>query len=220
MSIGFSVLSLAYVYYDAFYLGSAQDVEPIQTVDYLPAVVSTLWAQTASPVPSVGFVDGSVTPSPTGMVSPTPGSYLILPATSTPVLPSGAVRKDFLLSFYDPDIGRLFPEIALINCHTWNFDTKVCESPMGNGEDHRENYWKALACPKYYEYGTVFVVSSPSWLAGEWICKDHGDLILPQGEYLDFLIPVNDILARFDGNINNFPWSSLVETIIYLEGVQ
>jgi len=221
MSFAFMVSAVFYIYYDIYYRGDSDTVSSVEYFDPLPGVVSTLWQATVD-AESTAFYQGY--PVDPGYVvtddflvaTVTPGSYLLLPNTSTPSIPAGGVRKDFLLSFYDPDIGVLFPEIAEINCHLWNYDAKVCESPLADGDDHREWYWRALACPKYYGLGTVFEVLSPSWLVGEWICKDYGDLILPQGEYLDFLIPVNDIMARYDGNINNFPWSSPVETIVYV----
>jgi len=202
---------------------SSGDAGPVASLDgsaVLDGVVSTLWALTATPADrlvSTALPVASATASPVSADSGF-GGVPLFPVSPTPPGQDGSVRKDFLLSFYDPDIGRLFPEIALINCHTWNFETRVCESPLGNGEDHRLYYWRALACPKYYPYETVFRVLSPSWLIGDWPCKDHGDLIKPQGEYLDFLLPVNDVMARFDGNINNFPWSTKVETVILLGG--
>lgn len=193
-------------------------VVDLPSVDYVGTVVQSLYALTGTPVPTSSKDDETLvtfTPAPLFTPSPTLSSGIgdwVVPFTPTP-----SNRYTYLLSFYDPDIGVLYPDMADVNCADWDEVNKVCLSPLSNGADHREWYWRSLACAYYYPLGTMFRVYSPDWLAGDWLCLDYGDMISPNGEYLDFLIPVRDILAMYQGDLNNFPWSTPVIAEVILK---
>jgi hypothetical protein len=132
---------------------------------------------------------------------PTPSPY----PTYTP-LPTYTALANFPLSnhrfsFYDPMIGRDKPDIALINCENWNFETQYCDSKLRNGERWEDNYFISAACPyDLYLAGAHFQVISPDWLKllfpQGFTCKDTGEAVT--GLFIDFLIPHNQMPMAYD----------------------
>lgn len=155
----------------------------------------------------------SVTPSPVFTVIPSAFPSVI----PTPVLVSLAGSdpiQEFNLSFYDPEIGRYFldnPEIALTNCLEYNFETLHCDSKVNRGRDNASNwYGKGAACPVALLPDTVFQVVSPPELIGFWRCIDVGLLDRGDYHYIDFMLEYPHDIWTGD-NLDNFPWSSIVQ---------
>jgi len=120
---------------------------------------------------------------------------------------SQVVVELYRLSFYDPMIGRFFPDIALINCAVWDVMTNSCVSSLANGDDFRDWYGRGLACPPGHQLGDVLHVIYPEQLRGDWTCVDRGGGI--EGDLLDFLLLYpDDIWTGY--NLDNFPWASPV----------
>jgi hypothetical protein len=164
--------------------------------------------------PSTDFITPQVTPTAisAGLLPPAVASATISPTaqilpTSTPgPLPTVVIEMG-RFSFYDPEIGRDKPEIALVNCAKWNAETKQCDSLLNNGERYQDNYYKAAAC-RYdlYLQKAEFEVLAPDWLralfpAG-FVCKDTGEAVT--GLFFDFLIPWQSMPMAWDQT----PWGS------------
>jgi hypothetical protein len=145
----------------------------------------------------------TVQPSPTITMQVTATPY----PTYTPVPTEELKIRILKLSFYDPLIGVYFPDIAEVNCSEWNYVTNNCDSLMSGGEDFRDWYGKAVACPPGMETGKVIQVLFPEELRGEWICADRGGVI--EGDWIDFLLKYPDQVWT-GYNLNNFPWGSTV----------
>lgn len=144
-------------------------------------------------------------------------SQIVLP-TDTPMptmVPSPTVTIGpkselvFLkLSFYDPNIGSIIPDIADINCALFDHINRVCVSTMANGVPFGQYYGKVVACPPPMQHGDVLEVSYPVQLAGNWTCMDRGWAI--EYPYVDFLLRYPDMIWT-GYNLNNFPWSTTVQ---------
>lgn len=146
----------------------------------------------ALPTATPGLIQPTFTPYPTYTPYPTENPYPI------------SMHK---FSFYDPMIGKDKPEIALINCESWNYTTLYCDSKMRNGEEWKDNYFIAAACPyDLYMAGAFFEVASPNWLATLFpqgvICKDTGEAVT--GLFIDFLIPWQSMPMAYDKT----PWGT------------
>ena len=185
-------------------------------VSTLVVVLSSAW----TPTPTQDFYTW---PTPTVMPSftPVPSSTPDLYAWPTPTpnyYPNHSKSEffEFALSYYDPNIGQLYPERAELNCWDWSFDNNRCMSKMRNGETYHDNYFKAVACPEmYYFQDVIFHVVSPDWLEGFYPCKDTGVGLVRDGiNYLDFLLPYRFVTEKFGDPINGFPWSSVVSGYI------
>ena len=116
------------------------------------------------------------------------------------------------LSFYDPEIGDYFPEIASVNCAVWNIETSSCDSTMANGLNFVDYYGKAVACPPGMATGQEFEVLLPKELAGLWTCMDRGYSV--EGDWMDFLLKYPDMIWT-GYNLNNFPWGN--DVVIRIE---
>lgn len=169
----------------------------------------------------VGVLHGQETVTPTLSFA---GAYLATQQSSytpTPVIPTGTpspvptstitmkVEGVLLkLSFYDPDIGRIFPEVAKVNCASWSFEQQLCMSYTVGGNDFHQWYKKGAACPPPMHIGDWLKVYYPEQLAGDWVCIDRGGAI--QNGYVDFLLKYpDDIWTGY--NLSAFPWSSTVQ---------
>lgn len=135
-----------------------------------PEMLSTYAASVFYATLEAGYTP---TPSPTPSPSPT--------STDTPgTLPTSVYSVDFIFkySYYNPKLGG-------VNCFLWDAVNNDCISPMANGEDWKNNYGVAVACPPDIALGTIVVVSYPDAMKGTWICKDRGSAIV--GNWIDFL---------------------------------
>lgn len=154
----------------------------------------------------------TVTPAPT--LTPVP-EYTPVVVVSTPTPEPTATNvpyETFRLSFYDPNIGKYFPDNAFTNCFDWDPAAEVCRSTTASGYRHEEFYGRGLACPDRYPLGTVFRVLRPVQLAGDWYCIDRGGAITD--DWLDFLLQYPDGLWT-GANINDFPWGTEVRAEVY-----
>lgn len=144
----------------------------------------------------------SVSPMPTLTLAPT-----VTPFPTATVAPKSELV--FLkLSFYDPNIGSVIPEIADINCALFDHVNRVCVSTMANGVPFGQYYGKAIACPPPMQHGDILDVVYPVQLAGQWTCMDRGWAI--EYPYVDFLLRYPDMIWT-GYNLNNFPWSTTVQ---------
>ena len=144
------------------------------------------------------------TPIPTATISPAP--TVLASETSVPL-----VRLNFKLSFYDPAIGKIIPEIRYTNCFEWDDTLNDCVSRVNNGRDaYSLWYRRGVACPPPLALGQVIRVVSPSELLAinrDWVCIDRGGAIV--GDFLDFMLSYPDDIWTGDA-LYNFPWQSLV----------
>ena len=150
----------------------------------------------------------TVTPAPT--LTPVPEYTPVVGVVSSPVpepTSTSVPYETFRLSFYDPNIGKYFPDKAFTNCFDWDTTNQVCRSTTSSGYRHEEFYGRGLACPERYPLGTVFRVLRPVQLAGDWYCIDRGGAVTD--DWLDFLIQYPDGLWTGE-NINDFPWGTEV----------
>lgn len=119
---------------------------------------------------------------------------------------------NFYLSFYDPAIGKFFPEIAEVNCLQWDNELKDCISKVNNGTEHYFVYYRrGAACPPPLSIGQRFRIVSPIELRNisvEWVCIDRGGAI--QDYWLDFMLQYPQDIWTGD-NLDNFPWGSEVK---------
>lgn len=155
------------------------------------AAISTSMYQTAFPS----------TPLPTMELLP----------SITPTLPFVEEVYMFKLSFYDPAIGKYFPDnptIGHMNCSQWNESSLTCESNMSDGTPFYDEYGKAIACPPPLQNGDILRVVYPEQLAGDWTCRDRGWAI--ENGVVDFLLRYPDMIWT-GNNLNNFPWWSTVQ---------
>jgi hypothetical protein len=164
----------------------------------ISGIIST--GATATPLPDSGM-GGLAVSIPT--VQPTYTPY----PTYTP--PPTAVPEAYRFSFYDPVIGRDIPEIAEVNCESWNYETQDCDSFMRSGLDWRLYYRRAAACPyDLFAARAAFVVVSPDWLAAlfpdGFECLDTGSSVVYP--YIDFLIEWRSMPMPF----NQTPWGTPV----------
>jgi len=151
--------------------------------------------------------------------TPTPSMTATITPTFTPTEVSTYVYSSptpvvlyFRLSFYDPNIGRYFPDKAEVNCLQWDFEKKECHSKLLGGTDVFSNwYGRGLACPAEFPFYTKFQVVNPPQLAGLWTCVDRGGLIV--GNWLDFLLRYPDqVWTGYD--LDLFPWAETVEAVV------
>lgn len=137
----------------------------------------------------------TVTPSPT--VTPVPVGVGLYPVMT------------FKLSFYDPAIGKYFPEIASVNCLDWSIELQDCLSKVNKGTEHYFVYYRrGVACPPPLHIGQRFRVVSPIELRNistEWLCIDRGGAI--HDYWMDFMLKYPDDIWTGD-NLDNFPWGS------------
>lgn len=131
-----------------------------------PGVVQTYAANVFWATMEAGY---TATPTPT-----------IIPTKTVTPTPTEIYSIDFVFtySYYNPKLGGW-------NCLLWDDEKQDCMSAMANGEDWRNNYGVAVACPPDIALGTVIEVSYPDALKGKWICKDRGSAIT--GKWIDFL---------------------------------
>lgn len=140
----------------------------------------------------------------------TPTIIIPTPTQENQIEPVSTARPlyAFRLSFYDPNIGRYFPDKAQINCLTWDFATQTCNSKLNGGlDDFYVWYRRGLACPPALPMYAKVTVVSPEQLKGTWTCIDRGDLVTDN--WLDFLLRYPDQVWT-GANLNNFPWGSTV----------
>lgn len=149
-------------------------------------------------------VQSYVTPSPIPTNTP-------MGATATAVYtPTGTAIQTltFKLSFYDPAIGRIFPDIAFINCAVWDTYLQDCTSKVNHGRDHYSLWYRrGVACPAPFVVGQKLRILSPFELAAissEWVCIDRGGAIVDG--YLDFMLRFPDDIWS-GPNLNDFPWN-------------
>ena len=147
----------------------------------------------AAPVESP--TPGAPTPTQTAMPTYTPYPTYTPFMSPTPEYARGV----FLYSYYNPALGG-------VNCSQWDEETQTCVSTMASGKDWRQWYGKALACPSVYPMYTVFRVTSPESIAGDYVCLDRGGS-LEGTNYLDFL----DTQQRLE-------WNASVEALIIYPG--
>lgn len=146
-------------------------------------------------------IQSYITPSPIPTRTAIPSATI--QASFTPI-----VQLTFKLSFYDPAIGRIFPEIALVNCAVWDAYLNDCTSKVNHGQDHYSLWYRrGVACPAPFIIGQRFRVISPPELvavSSEWQCIDRGGAIVDG--YLDFMLRYPDDI--WSGvNLNAFPWN-------------
>ena len=155
-------------------------------------------AQIKSPI----LTGHRTTPEPLPTYTPYP--------TYTPQPTSvGFTDVDYVLfSFYDPLIGKDKPEIRFLNCEKWNDSTQDCDSAMRSGDNFRDFYSRAAACPlDWYNARAVFKVLHPEWLAKimpEFECLDTGGAVVHP--YVDFLIRWKDMPFEYA----KIPWRTPV----------
>lgn len=167
-----------------------------------PAVVSMdgvfSAASTAAIQNGMATIQAGITPTIAPTLTPTPTQGL----HSQPV--------QLKLSFYDPNIGKYFPDnpkVGQINCALWDTVSLTCNSTMADGSPFALYYGKAAACPPPMQNGDLLRVSYPTQLAGDWICMDRGWAI--DRGYIDFLLRYPDMVwTGYD--LNSFPWWSTV----------
>ena len=157
----------------------------------------------ASPTPA--FVS-----EPLPILTPTPIIIQVEVLPQFTVTPVNELQY-FKLSFYDPAIGRHFPEIATVNCAAWDAVAGECRSLMSNGDSFMNWYGRGVACPPPLQLGDLVRVVYPSQLAGDWTCVDRGGAIVDG--YLDFLLRYPDMIWT-GYNLNNFPWASTVQAYV------
>lgn len=185
----------------SFFASSVEGVqagtdETVVDVDYIVALqlttIATIQPPTLTPVPTL-------TQLPTFTPSPIP--------TSTPDLPV----LQFRLSFYDPAIGKYFPEVRFVNCAVWDEALNDCISKVNNNSDHYSIWYRrGVACPPPLQIGQRIRILSPPELVSineYWTCIDRGGAIV--ADYLDFMLeyPV-DVWTGLD--INDFAWQAPV----------
>jgi len=146
--------------------------------------------------------------TPTPQSTPTPIQIILDIATAVPPTPSQDDIQFFKLSFYDPAIGRFYPEIASVNCAVWDPAAQECRSLMSNGDTFMNWYGRGVACPPPMQLGDVVRVVYPPQLVGDWTCVDRGGAIV--NGYLDFLLRYPEMIWT-GYNLNHFPWSSTVQ---------
>jgi len=152
------------------------------------------------------FVTATPSPLPLPSLTPLPAQGAWITPASTPSL------HIFRLSWYDPDIGRIYPDAALTNFHDWDYQASVCRSRLSSGDDYRDWYGRALACPNEYPIGTIYRVYLPAELAGDWVCLDRGGAVV--GDILDFLLRYPDQVP-WGADINATPWLSPVVAEVF-----
>lgn len=147
------------------------------------------------------------------MLSATP-TFTPLPTSTMTPLPTATKQPEMLmfkLTFYDPEIGRYFPDnpkVGYMNCAVWDEVSLKCLSTMADGTPFYDEYGKAVACPPPLQNGDILRVVYPEQLAGDWTCRDRGWAI--ENGYLDFLLRYPDMVwTGYD--LNNFPWWSTVQ---------
>lgn len=190
-----------------FVADNAANFDPGQ---YNPTPLSPSIALTYTPSsfisPSVSTVSPIVSPvaiTPTFTVTPTPA-----------VVDFGQYLYEGRLSFYDPEIGRYFPDIASVNCADWDSVNKVCNSKLLYHQmDYSDWYGRGVACPPALPDLAVLRVVYPEQLAGDWACVDRGDAVTDN--WLDFLLRYPDQVWT-GANLNNFPWGSPVKFYVGL----
>lgn len=104
------------------------------------------------------------------------------------------------ITWFDPAICSELP----VNCYD-----QLNPFKMSAGEDAREYYQKALACPKEYPLGSIFIIrNSKNGLAdGRYICRDRGGSIF---------IDKNGVV-RLD-ILSTYPiWKETIEVYCYIE---
>jgi len=169
--------------------GNAYDIGGLANlkVEITPALVVPTVTSTPSPIPSPSVLP-SITPS-------------------FPMVRENVLMK---LSFYDPQIGMYYPDIASVNCANWSVEQNTCLSLMADGTPFAPNYGRAVACPPPMQNGDILEVSYPVQLQGEWTCRDRGWAI--ENGYLDFLLRYPDMIWT-GHDLNLFPWSSTVRAV-------
>lgn len=182
--------------------------QPVSGVTPLVVYMAqTMQAWTSTP----DFVTTTLLPPPLPTETQTPvptGTSDYVFQHPTPVL------FNFRLSFYDPAIGRYFPDKATVNCLQWDVLTKTCNSKLNGGKDDY-SYWyrRGLACPPQLPFFTKIEVVTPQELAGVWTCIDRGGLIVD--DWLDFLLHYPDqVWTGYD--LDLFPWGSTVSAYVTL----
>lgn len=177
---------------------------------------------TPAPVADIS-VSPSATPSPVVVASAVApavsvGVFADVASTSISVPPVGVSLDGldyFTLSFYDPLIGRDFPDIRHVNCSRWDDLSQDCLSALRSGDDFRDYYaghsvrsYSAGACRyELFIQKAEFEVLSPSWLRDLTPlirCMDTGEAV--QDRWLDVLIQWRDLPMPYE----DFPWGELV----------
>lgn len=161
-------------------------------------------------LPAVSVPPSYSQPPPIPVSTPTPIVIrvdVVPPATSTP----SVQLRYFKLSFYDPAIGRYFPQVASVNCANWDSVNQQCLSVMSNGDTYLNWYGRGVACPPPLQLGDLVRVVYPPQLVGDWTCVDRGGAVVDG--YLDFLLRYPDMVWT-GYNLDNFPWSSTVQAYV------
>lgn len=170
--------------------------------------IATRIASGSNPYDAIGQLQVTALPSET----PVPVIMVMPEPTLTPLPTATVAPKSELvflkLSFYDPNIGSVIPEIADINCALFDHVNRVCISTMANGVPFGQYYGRAVACPPPMQHGDILDVIYPVQLAGQWTCMDRGWAI--EYPYVDFLLRYPDMVWT-GYNLNNFPWSTTVQ---------
>jgi len=142
------------------------------------------------------------TSEPTNIPTSEPTNIPTSEPTNIPAEFSETLRC--FISFYDPNIGLYFPDVAKVNCPSWNGDS--CPALTASGQDYRLWYGKGVACPPPISLGAIILVLEPEELRGEWVCIDRGLAI--ENNVFDFLLKYpDDIWTGY--NLNKFwHWAS------------
>jgi hypothetical protein len=195
----------------------------IQKANDKQAAIATRMASGDTDRVGAYLVDGTLTVSMDGVfataasdiisLTMTASAPTVTPTSLPTITPTAGLRGEpvqLKLSFYDPNIGKFFPnnpEVGKINCALWDVAALVCNSNMADGTPFYDAYGKAVACPPPMQNGDLLRVSYPEQLAGDWICQDRGWAI--DRGYVDFLLRYPDMVwTGYD--LNNFPWWSTV----------
>lgn len=206
----FFYASIIYLVFTFLILPGFQE-KPVQTAKALSEsearamVAASVRATFAAPTPTLAFF-----PSPT--LQPTSTPYPVSTSEPGPRKLDYALLSVKRLSFYDPDIGKAYPEIAEVNCVSWNYQTQNCDSTLSDGSDWRLQYETVAACDLAdYERRAVYRILSPEWLRERvpvFLCADTGAAV--QGNIIDLLLHWDDLPGGY--TLATFPW--LTEIIV------
>lgn len=173
--------------------------------------INALKYGTSTPVKVLSPLEAQQLAIETIQASWTP-TVTVLPATMEATMSPMPMMQDELvfmkLSFYDPMIGQYYPDIASVNCASWDVNLRTCLSTMADGTPFANYYGDAIACPPPMQNGDVLEVTYPVQLQGSWTCRDRGWAI--REGYVDFLLRYPDMVWT-GHDLNLFPWSSTVQ---------
>lgn len=145
-------------------------------------------------------IDPTNTPT---MIPDTPTATFTVVYTSTfePTATLGGREVQFQYSYYNPALGG-------VNCANWDEVAGKCVSMMSDGNDWRNYYNVAVACPIWYPLGTSIVVDAPKEVAGLWVCMDYCP-VCNENDIIDFL-QLGQAL----------PWRAMIYARVYFPGEQ